>query len=154
MINKKILVIEMIFIVGALLFVLFNSGPKIYGPVSGHVVEGDFDFEINGGRVIISFSPLFENFVVLKENEEIELLQPGIYYWKAKSLFFESEVRNFSIKEKTVLRFSNKTLSRNEVAKEIGGFVINVGEESPLHSPLRRASELDRTGASELEEIK
>ncbi|MBI2449438.1 hypothetical protein HYV49_04025 [Candidatus Pacearchaeota archaeon] len=132
MINKKILIFEAVFIVGALAFVLFNSMPRINAPVSGHVVEGDFELEINGGSVLISTSPLFEIFVKLKENEEIELLQPGTYYWKVKRLFFESEVRNFSIREKTILRFSNKTLSgeMNEVQKDISGFVIKIDEEN------------------------
>ena len=109
MINKKILIAEAIFIAGALAYVLFNSAPKISGPVSGYVVEGDFGFEVNGGSILLSSSPEFENFVKLKEGEEIELFQPGTYYWKAKRLFFESEVRNFSVNEKTILKLSNKT---------------------------------------------
>lgn len=130
MINKKVLIIEVIFIVGALIFILFNSSPKISGPVSGYVVESDFNFEINGGAILISSNPLFDNYVKLTDGDEIELLQPGIYYWKVKSLFFESEVRNFSVKEKTTLKLNNNTLSSKSAEKEISGFIINVGEEN------------------------
>ncbi len=96
--EKKIVIVESIFVIGVLIYLFFSTSPSAISPISGQVVsDPDFIFEIeNADKVIISKDVSFSNPIILEEGQEI-ILPPGIYYWKVKGFLRESEINTFTI---------------------------------------------------------
>ena len=110
--TKKIIVAEAIFVFGVLIYLFFSIAPTPIYPLQGLVImEPDFTFEIeNGEEIIISTDKNFTIPIVLKEGSDVTL-PPGIYYWKVKSRFRESEIRNFTIRTNVGLNLKEKNES-------------------------------------------
>ncbi|MEK6918589.1 MAG: hypothetical protein AABW73_00980 [Nanoarchaeota archaeon] len=111
--TKTILILEGIFIIGVLAYLL-ASKPVAIAPISGNVInEGDFNFKFeNAKKVIISRDKEFESKIEFKKEFAINL-PPGTYYWKVKGWIRESQIMNFTIANKVSLRIDeqNNTLS-------------------------------------------
>lgn len=107
--TKTILIIEGIFLIGILTFLIFYTSPKQIYPLHGMTISNeDFLFEIeNSEEVIVSANVNFTNFITLKKGEEITL-PPGTYFWKLKGLILDSEVRNFTIQSEAALSLREK----------------------------------------------
>ena len=144
--EKKIVIVELIFIVGVLAYLFFSTAPNQLYPIHGMtIIEPDFNIEIeNGEQVLISIDENFTNPIVLDEGSEITL-KPGIYYWKVKSKFRESEVKSFVIESNVALDIKereenyelqnsgNVDLNVTRDKKGItNGFSINVGESEEV----------------------
>ncbi len=100
-IEKRILIVETVFVVGILIYLLFSTMPSQIYPLHGMTIENpNFVFEIeNGEKVILSVNENFENFITLEEGSDM-ILPPGDYYWKVRGRFGrESEVKIFSIQD-------------------------------------------------------
>jgi len=95
---KKLLIAELIFIIGVFVYLFFSTAPSQIYPLSGMtILEPDFAFEIaNGEEVLISFDGNFTEPIILNESSNI-FFPPGVYYWKVKRGFRESEIKNFTI---------------------------------------------------------
>jgi len=96
--TKKILVAEAVFVIGVFVYVFIATAPSQIYPLSGmSIIESDFSFEIeNGEEVLISFDGNFTNPIILNETSDI-VFPPGIYYWKVRRGFRESEIKNFTV---------------------------------------------------------
>lgn len=96
--TKKILVAEAVFVVGVFVYVFIATAPSQIYPFSGmSIIESDFAFEIeNGEEVLISFDESFTEPIVLDGGSDVTF-PPGIYYWKVRKGFRESEMKNFTI---------------------------------------------------------
>jgi len=96
--TKKILAVEVIFVVGVFVYLFFVTAPSQIYPLSGmSIIESDFSFEIeNGEEVLISFDGSFREPIVLNGSSDVTF-PPGIYYWKVRKGFRESKVKNFTI---------------------------------------------------------
>jgi len=107
--TKTILIIEGVFLVLALSYLFFSTAPRQIYPLQGmSVSEQDFSFEIeNSGEIMLSKDETFENYVLLKEGEEITL-PPGIYFWKVRNGFRESEIKNFTIESRAGLNIKER----------------------------------------------
>ena len=108
--EKKIIIAEAIFVAGVLVYLFFSTAPSQIYPLHGMtIIEPDFNIEVeNGEEVLISIDESFENPIVLKEGSEITL-PPGIYYWKVRSRFRESEINDFIIKGHVGLDIKERT---------------------------------------------
>jgi len=95
--TKIILILELIFVVGVIGYFL-SIKPIAVAPSSGLVIQNDnFSFEFkNTKKLVLSKTFDFENKIEFKKDFSVDL-PPGTYYWKLKSWFRESEVRNFTI---------------------------------------------------------
>ncbi len=144
--TKRILIAEAVFIAGVLIYLFFSTAPNQIYPLHGMtVIEPDFVFEIeHGEEVLISIDEEFTSQIILTENSEINL-PPGVYYWKVKSGFRESEVKNFTIQGHVALNIKERNESyrvENEgnvdlnVTRENKGFttdiVIGIGESEDM----------------------
>jgi len=134
--EKRILIAEVVLVVGILVYLFFSSAPNQVYPLSGMTItDPDFVFEIeNGEQVLVSVDKGFTNPIVLEEGSDI-ILPPGIYYWKVKSKFRESEVKTFTIQSHAGLnlkdRDENHELENSgnvdlDVAKKRGGITTNI----------------------------
>lgn len=123
--EKKIILSEAIFVIGVLVYLFFSTTPSQIYPLQGMtIVEPNFNIEIeNGEEVLISIDENFTNPIILKEDSEITLL-PGVYYWKVRSRFRESEVNNFTIK--THVGLDIKERKENYELQNSGNVDLNV----------------------------
>ena len=124
MISKKIIAIDLVFIVGGLLIVgslVGYSRPLVIAPLDGLETSGSvlFKFE-KADKILIDDNLEFsspEEYNV--QNNLVINLKPGKYYWKITGVL-ESEIREFTIKSEVDLR-----VNENE-----GGYeVVNSGNE-------------------------
>ena len=144
--KNQILIFEVIFIVGILIYLFFSTAPKSIYPIQGmSILENDFVFEIeNGEEVLISSEENFTHFFILNESSEITL-PPGVYFWKVKSKFRESKIKNFTIEGKVGLKIHENekdyelensgnvdlnVLKKN--ATTISSFTLSVGDSQEL----------------------
>lgn len=139
--SRMIITIELIFLAGALAYLFFSTTPKQVYPTAGMVIiSPNFDFEVqNSNEIVISTSKNFENPIVLNYKNDINL-PAGTYFWKVKSKFRESEVRNFTVQGNAALNLREKNNSYElenagnvdlNVSRNggISGYVtLNVGE--------------------------
>ena len=96
--KRMIFVIEILFVIGVFVYVFYSSTPKQIYPLSGMtIIDSDFAFEIeDGDEVMVSKYENFSEFMVLNESSEV-VLSSGVYYWKVRSGFRESEVQSFVV---------------------------------------------------------
>ena len=96
--KRMIFVIEILFVLGVFVYVFYSSTPKQIYPLSGMtIIDSDFAFEIeDGDEVMVSKYENFSEFMVLNESSEV-VLSSGVYYWKVRSGFRESEVQSFVV---------------------------------------------------------
>jgi len=140
--EKKIILAEIVLVIGILIYLFFSISPKQVYPLNGAVIiEPNFVFEIeNGEEVLLSVYEDFNDYIILNENSEVNLA-PGEYYWKVRNEFRESEMRNFTIQSHVGLNIkqgenSNKLINSGnvdlEVEKKIGskftGLILGVNE--------------------------
>jgi hypothetical protein len=135
--EKKILLVETLFVFGVFVYLFFSMMPSAISPISGQVVsDPDFVFEIeNGDQIIISRDVGFTNPIVLEEGSDI-LLPPGVYYWKVKGILRESEVKTFTIEGNVGLNLregevTDRLENAGNVDAEVSGGItgtIGVGE--------------------------
>jgi len=140
--EKKIILAELILVIGFLVYLFFSFSPKQISPLNGAVIiEPNFVFEIeNGQEVLLSVYENFDEYVVLDENSEVTLA-PGTYYWKVRNDFVESEIRTFTIQSHVGLNIEegeklNKLVNSGnvdlEVEKKTGskvtGLILGVNE--------------------------
>ncbi|MCF7910490.1 hypothetical protein K9L16_02350 [Candidatus Pacearchaeota archaeon] len=136
---KIILILEVSFILVALIYLFFSFAPKQIYPLTGMVIsEPGFVFEIqNADKILISPEVKFKNPILFEKNSKINL-PPGTYFWKVQGKFRESEISNFTIKEHVSLELKNfngsyelwntgnTELNIKENSKEKGeGFVLS-----------------------------
>lgn len=126
--EKKIVIAEVIFVAGVLVYLFFSTAPSQVYPLQGMtIIEPDFNIEVeNGEEVLISIDESFENPIVLKEGSEITL-PPGVYYWKVRSRFRESEVKSFTIKGHVGLDIKERI--ENYELENSGNVDLNVTKE-------------------------
>ena len=126
--EKKIVITEGIFVFGILIFLFFSTAPNQIYPLSGMtIVEPDFVFEIeNSEEVVISSDENFTAPIVLKEGDDVTL-PPGVYYWKVRSRFRESEVKSFTIKSHVGLNLKER--EENYELQNSGNVELNVTRE-------------------------
>lgn len=127
-IEKKVLVVETIFVFGILIYLSFSTIPVQISPLSGMtIIEPDFVFEIeNGDEVILSVDENFSNPVILTEDKEVKLA-PGVYYWKVKNDFRESDVSMFTVESNVALNLYRKNDSYE--LRNVGNVDLNVTEK-------------------------
>lgn len=126
-IERKILLMEGIFVVGALMYLFFASAPQGTGMTIGNVVDGPIEFRIeNGDSILISRDAEFTNPIELQEGDEIFLV-PGDYYWKVRGLMRESEVYTFSVKDKVGLNLREG--EDNNLLENSGNVPIEVNKK-------------------------
>jgi len=127
--TKKILVAEVIFIVGVCVYLFFSTAPRQIYPLSGMtVIEPDFVFEIaNGESMELSINENFTNSIILWEGSDITL-PPGTYYWKVRSNLRESEVKNFTIQGYVSLDIKER--EENYALYNSGNVDLNVTKEN------------------------
>lgn len=103
-IEKKVLIVETILILGIFVYLFISTSPTQISPASGKVIsDPDFVFEIsNGEQVLVSIDEDFSNPIVLEPGSDV-VLPPGTYYWKVKSILRESKVSTFTIQSHTAL---------------------------------------------------
>ena len=120
---------EVIFIVGVLVYLFFSTAPNQLYPLSGMtVIEPNFVFEIeNGESIEISVDENFTNPIFLNEGSDITL-PPGTYYWKVKSDFRESEIKNFTIQGHVSLDIKER--EKNYELYNSGNVDLNVTKEN------------------------
>jgi hypothetical protein len=126
--ERKIIIAETIFVAGILIYLFFSTAPNQIYPLHGMtIIEPDFNIEIeHGEEVLISIDESFENPIILKEGSEITLF-PGIYYWKVRSRFRESEIKNFLIKGHVGLDIKERI--ENYELENSGNVDLNVTRE-------------------------
>ena len=144
--EKKIVIGELILVVGILVYLFFSSTPTQIYPLQGMTItEPDFVFEIEDGeQVVISTNQNFDSEIVLTEGSDVTLA-PGTYYWKVRSMIRESDVRIFTIQSQTGLNLNeNKenyelensgNVDLNVSKKDKGfttSFTLNIGESENL----------------------
>lgn len=124
-IEKKIVITEIIFIAGILVYLFFSTAPNQIYPFQGMTIsEPNFNIEIeNGEQVFISTDENFTNPIALGEGSEI-ILPPGIYYWKVKSKLRESKVKSFVIKTNVGLNLKER--EKNYELQNSGNVDLNV----------------------------
>ncbi len=137
-----LLIICLIFLAAAFFLVFIFFTPRLVSPISGRLIsesEISFEFE-NADYVILSRTGEFEDSLILRKGVNL-YLEPGTYFWKAKSNIAESEVRNFTIQTRVSINLleinrsieiinsgnteENITVKNNET---VVYFVINPGE--------------------------
>lgn len=127
--TKKIFIAEAIFVLGVFVYLFFSTAPSQIYPLHGMtIIEPDFLFEIeNGEEVLISTDNEFTNPIILTEDSEITL-PPGVYYWKVKSRFRESEIKNFTIQGHVALDIKER--GENYRLENEGNVDLNVEKEN------------------------
>ena len=67
------------------------------------IADSDFVFEIENAReVVLSVDYNFTHPIILNPDTEVTLV-PGIYFWKVKNQFKESEINNFTLQSQVSL---------------------------------------------------
>ncbi len=127
--TKKIIIGEVILIIGILIYLFFSTAPLQIYPLHGMtIIEPDFAFEIeNGEQVLISIDKNFTAPIVLDKSSEITLT-PGTYYWKVRSNFRESGVKNFTIQGYVALNIKERDESYRIANK--GNVDLNVTKKN------------------------
>ncbi len=127
--TKKILIIEGFLIFGILIYLFFSTSPNSIYPFSGMTIsENNFSFEIeNGYEILISKTSDFENAFVFKEGDSVTL-PPGLYYWKVRNNFRESDVKNFTIESTIGLDFYER--EENYELENSGNVDINITKKN------------------------
>lgn len=127
--TRKILIAEGVFVFGVLIFLFFSTAPNQIYPLHGMtIIEPDFVFEIeNSEEVVISIDENFTNPIILKEGSDITL-PPGVYYWKVKSRFRESEIKSFVIKGHVGLDLKDR--GENYELQNSGNVDLNVTKKN------------------------
>lgn len=138
--EKKVLLVEAVFVVGVFLYLFFATAPSAVSPIAGQVVsDPNFIFEIaNGEEILISSAVDFSNPIILREGEDVTL-PPGKYYWKVHGTFRDSDVQEFVIESNVGLNLhkgEDKNLIENSGnvetdIKKSGGITsgsLDVGE--------------------------
>ena len=141
--TKKILIAEAIFVTVVLIYLFFSTAPVQIYPLQGLVIiDPDFTFETkNGDEIVISIDKNFTVPIILEEGSDITL-PPRVYYWKVKSKFRESEVRNFTIRTHVGLDLKERNesyelqnsgnvdlnVTKRKDGLTITGIVIDVGQ--------------------------
>ena len=129
-INKKILAIDLVLVLGSLLVIAGLVGytqPKVIAPIDDYVsTNGNVLFEFKKADLIliddnIKFSSPTE--IHVKDGILVNL-KPGNYYWKIIGVF-ESEVRQLTIKSEIELRLNEKEDGNYEVVNS-GNTKLNV----------------------------
>lgn len=146
--EKKIIIAEAIFVAVVLVYLFFATSPNQVYPLQGMtIIEPDFNIEIeNGEEVLLSVDESFANPIVLKEGSEITL-PVGVYYWKVRSRFRESEVKSFTIKGHVGLDIKER--SENYELQNSGNVDLNVTKEK---KGLTSSMTLDVGQSEEVEE--
>ncbi len=123
--EKKVIMAEVIFVIGIFAFLFFLTTPSQVYPLHGMtIIEPNFNIEIEyGEEVLISIDENFTNPVILKEDSEITL-PPGVYYWKVTSGFRGSEVQSFIIK--THVGLDIKEREENYELQNSGNVDLNI----------------------------
>lgn len=123
--TKKILIVEGAFIIGVLAYIFLFTNPAQIYPLQGMIIkEPNLNFEIeNADEILISKNKNFPNQIILKKGEEI-LLEPGIYFWKARNDFRESEIKNFTVEELVALNL--RELNESYELQNSGNVVLNI----------------------------
>ena len=127
--ERRIIVVESILIMGILVFLFFSTVPKQLYPLNGMIViDPDFSFEIqNADRVLVSLDREFTNPIVLREGSDL-VLPPGVYYWKVKGRFRESEVKTFIIQEHIGLNLKDR--GENYEIQNAGNVDVDLSKEN------------------------
>lgn len=134
--ERKVLLVEAVFVIGVLIYLFFSMAPSIVSPIAGKtILESDFVFEVGEGEEIwISSNPDFEARIILKQDSELQL-PPGTYYWKVRNWLRESKVQVFTIQSHVGLnlyeRKENYELENSgnvdlDVKKKKGGITTNI----------------------------
>ena len=120
--------IEIVFVLTVLIYIFFATAPNQIYPLHGMTItEANFNIEIlNGEEVLISGNNEFTNPIVLRENSEIDLF-PGVYYWKVRGGFRESEIQNFTIKSHVGLEIKER--KENYELENSGNVDLNITRE-------------------------
>ena len=128
-IEKRILIVETIFMFGILIYLFFSTIPTQIYPFSGMtIIDPNFVFEIaNGEQVILSNDLSFSNPIILNEGDDV-ILDPGIYYWKVKGLFRESEVKSFVIQGHVGLNLKDRL--ENYALENSGNVDLEIQKEN------------------------
>ncbi|MFH1787750.1 MAG: hypothetical protein ABH811_03095 [archaeon] len=126
--EKKVLIAEAVFVAGVLIYLFFSTAPSQVYPLHGMtIIEPDFNIEIeNGEEVLISTDENFSNLIILNDGSDITL-PPGIYYWKVRSKFRESEIKSFEIKGHVGLDIKERP--ENYELQNSGNVDLNVNRE-------------------------
>jgi hypothetical protein len=126
--EKKIILAEAVFILASLVYVFFSTAPSQVYPLHGMtIIEPDFNIEIeNGEEVLLFLDDTLENPIILKEGSDITL-RPGVYYWKVKGRFRESEVKSFVIQSNVGLDIKERP--ENYELENSGNVDLNVTRE-------------------------
>lgn len=127
--TKLVLIFELVFVVGVFVYLFFSTAPNQLYPLSGMTIsEPDFIFEIENGETIeISSDEDFTNPFVLGVGSDITLV-PGTYYWKVKSNFRESDVKDFTIQGHVSLDIKER--EENYELQNSGNVDLNVTKEN------------------------
>lgn len=120
MISKKIIMIEIIFlvIIGISIFIFY---PKMKIEVNGSNLNFN---SINANAVLISDNAEFSDarYVEIGKGEEVNLnLKPGTYYWKASNNYLEGMKQKIEIDSEVGMKIENESELVN-----IGNVKINV----------------------------
>ena len=122
--TKKILTAEGIFVAMILIYLFFSTTPSQIYPLQGMAIKEPFSFKIkNAEEILISKDKNFTASFTLKKGEEV-ILEPGIYYWKVRNGFRESEIRNFSVEGYVALNL--KELNESYELQNAGNVLLNV----------------------------
>jgi hypothetical protein len=126
--EKKIVLTEVVFILGVFVYLFFSSAPRAISPISGMtVLEPDFVFEIqNGQSVLISYDKNFTSPVTLSVGDEITL-PPGEYFWKVLGDFRESDVQTLNIGENVGLEMRKN--QEKYILENTGNVDLNVSDK-------------------------
>ena len=146
--TKVFIGIEVLIIVAIFSFIILNK-PNLISPPSGFVIQDmnfSFDFE-NADQLIIATNPDFENPIILDETREIEL-PPGTYYWKAKGLLRESEIRDFTIVTHVAVRLGEN--GERYILSNEGNVDLNItsGENSSVAIIVGDSQEFEKINQS------
>jgi hypothetical protein len=126
--EKKVILAEAVLVFGIFAYLFFSTAPNQVYPIQGMtIIEPDFNIEIeNGEQVLISTNENFTSTIVLDEGSEVTLT-PGVYYWKVKSKFRESEVKSFVIESNVGLDIKER--KENYELQNSGNVNLNVTKE-------------------------
>jgi len=146
--ERKVLIVEAIFVVGVLVYLFFSTVPSQIYPLDGMtIINPNFNIEIeNGEEVLLSLDEDFTNPIILREDSEINL-PLGIYYWKVRNRFRESEVRTFT--SEGYVGLDIKERPKNYELQNSGNVDLNVtrkneGEISNMKIDVGKSAEVEK----------
>jgi hypothetical protein len=146
-IERKVLLAEAVFILGALVYLFFATSPSQVYPIHGMTVsDPNFNIEIqNGQEALISTDENFTSPITLGVGSQI-LLPPGTYYWKVKGTFRESKVESFVIEPNVGLEIKERP--QNYELQNSGNVDLNVTKKN---QGITSSITLDRGDSKEVE---